>query len=102
MKDGLDELIQVDRCAEHVLATHTGKDEQVIDQLFAHNPESTDPSLATVFARVKRAADVEHVRDAILQTIAEVRRFPVTTDRLDEAKSHARTGTPTFERLEDS
>ena len=33
VKDGLDELIQVDRRAEHVLTTHTGKDEQIVDQL---------------------------------------------------------------------
>ncbi|HTE84079.1 MAG TPA: pitrilysin family protein [Dehalococcoidia bacterium] len=63
---------------------------QVVDQLFASNPETVDPSLATIFARVRRASDVAYVRDAILATVAATRRSAVDQARIEEAKSHAR------------
>ena len=53
-------------------------------------PLTQDPALVTVLARLKRLADAEYVRDAILTTIARARRDPVQGERLEEAKSHGR------------
>lgn len=64
--------------------------EQVVDTLFPYLPSSTDPGLATVMARLKRPGDSVMVRDAICETIAKLREEPVDTERLEEAKSHAR------------
>ncbi len=66
--------------------------EQKVDQLFNHNPATQDPSLATVFARVKDPADAAYVRDEIAKTFAALRAKPVDAKRLAEAKSHARYG----------
>jgi zinc protease len=66
--------------------------EQKVDQLFPYLPSNQDPGLATVLVRVKQLADATHVRDAILETFASARRKRVTSDRLDEAKSHNRYG----------
>ena len=66
------------------------EDEQVLDQLRPYVPLTQDPALVTVLARLKRLADAEYVRDAILTTIARARRDPVPGERLEEAKSHGR------------
>lgn len=66
------------------------EEEQVVDQLFVYSPETADPSLATIFARLKRPEDAIYVRDAILQTVAAIRAWPVDAKRLAEAKAHAR------------
>jgi zinc protease len=64
--------------------------EQVVDQLFVYSPDTIDPSLATIFARLKHADDAIYVRDAILATVAGLRQAPIDTGRLEEAKAHAR------------
>lgn len=64
--------------------------EQVVDELFPYLPSSTDPGLATVMARLKRAEDSVMVRDAICETIAKLCSEPVAAERLEDAKSHAR------------
>jgi zinc protease len=66
------------------------QEEQIVDQLFASNPETIDPSLATVFARVRSLEDVPRVRDLILSTVALARSDPIDAARLQEAKDHAR------------
>ena len=66
--------------------------EQKVDQLFSYNPATQDPSLATVFARVKDPNDAAYVRDEIAKTFASLRAKPVDAKRLAEAKSHARYG----------
>ena len=54
-------------------------------------PASVDPSLFTVLARVKKAADAVYVRDQILARLRRA-RAPVDAKRLADAKSHERYG----------
>ncbi len=64
--------------------------EQKVDSLRPDPPSNVDPSMFTVVARVKRAADVPYVRDEILKTIAQARASTVTPARLADAKSFGR------------
>src|SRR6185312_3208999 len=64
--------------------------EQLADQLLAFNPQSVDPGLITIGARVKRIADLVPVRDAILLAAARARDSLVSGRRLDHAKTHLR------------
>lgn len=64
--------------------------EQKVDDLGVDVPASFDPSLFTVFTRVKKAADTVYVRDQILSTIAEARASTVSDARVAEAKSSSR------------
>ena len=68
------------------------QDEQKVDQFDTYNPATADPYLATVFARVKNAADTPYVRDAILRAFAEARATPPSAQRLADARSNARYG----------
>ncbi len=68
------------------------EEKQIVDQLFPYVPSSKDPSLASVFARVKDTKDVLTVRDAILKVIAQSREKPVDAQRLADAKANARNG----------
>jgi zinc protease len=51
-----------------------------------------DPTLATIGARVKKPADALYVRDAILQTVGQLRDTPVTKQALADAKSAEKYG----------
>jgi zinc protease len=64
--------------------------EQRVDTLSQFVPVNTDPSLATISARVKKLEDVAYVRDAILSTLAEARVNTVQVQRLRDAKSNGR------------
>jgi zinc protease len=66
--------------------------EQKVDELAVDVPSSFDPSLFTVFARVKNVGDTVYVRDQILATFAEAVRGGIVTSAagLDEAKSNSR------------
>src|SRR5262245_48420710 len=64
--------------------------EQKVDDLDVDVPASFDPSLFTVLARVKKAADALYVRDQILSTIAEARASLLPDARVAEAKSSSR------------
>jgi zinc protease len=66
--------------------------EQKVDELAVDVPSSFDPSLFTVFARVKNVGDTVYVRDQILATFAEAVRGGIVTSEsgLDEAKSNSR------------
>ena len=66
--------------------------EQKVDQLFTYFPQSVDPYLATVFARVKKGEDSAYVRDQILKTFAETTASPVDARRLSDFKANARYG----------
>ncbi|HEY7863165.1 MAG TPA: pitrilysin family protein [Thermoanaerobaculia bacterium] len=65
-------------------------DEQKVDQLFADPGGNVDPSLVTVYARVKKPEDTAYVRDEILRTFALSRSRAVDPVRLEEEKSNAR------------
>jgi zinc protease len=64
--------------------------EQKVDQLFADSGGNQDPSLVTVYARVKKIDDAVFVRDQILATYAAAIAAPPGAKRLAEAKSNAR------------
>ena len=66
--------------------------EQKVDQLFTYFPQSVDPYLATVFARVKKGEDATYVRDQILKSFAETTAGPVDARRLSDFKANARYG----------
>ncbi len=66
--------------------------EQKVDQLFTYFPQTVDPYLATVFARVKKGDDAAWVRDQILKTLAEATASPVDARRLADFKANARYG----------
>ena len=67
-------------------------EEQLADQLWASFPDSRDPGLLTVAARVPEAENLAAVRDAIQQTLAEWRVRPVDPDELAALKSRFRYG----------
>ena len=64
--------------------------EQKVDQIFADSGGAQDPSLATVYARVKKLEDAGYVRDQILAAFAAAAATPVDARRLADAKSNAR------------
>jgi zinc protease len=64
--------------------------EQKVDELAVDVPNRFDPSLFTVLARVKQAADAVYVRDQILATFAAARASEVPAALLADAKSHDR------------
>lgn len=66
------------------------EDEQKVDRLFYFNDPHVDPSLYTIFARVKDAKDAAYVRDEILETFAKLRDQREPEKRVNEAKSNAR------------
>jgi len=65
-------------------------DEQKVDQFFYLDDPHVDPTLYTVFARVKKHDDVPYVRDQILAAFAQVRDRLEPADRVEEAKGQAR------------
>jgi zinc protease len=66
--------------------------EQKVDQLFYFGGPNFDPTLFTVFARVKDGKDAVYVRDQILQTFAKLRTEPLDAKRVADAKSNSRYG----------
>jgi zinc protease len=66
------------------------EDEQKVDRLFYFNESHVDPSLYTVFARVKDPKDAVYVRDQILSAFAKLRNQPEPAERVEQAKSNAR------------
>jgi zinc protease len=64
--------------------------EQKVDQLFPYFPDTADPGLATVGARLKKLEDAAYVRDEILRTFAAAAAVPVEARRLQDAKANAR------------
>jgi len=64
--------------------------EQKVDQMFFFGGPNVDPTLFTVFARVKDGKDSVYVRDAILEAFAKLRAQQLEAKRVDDAKSNAR------------
>jgi zinc protease len=64
--------------------------EQKVDQLFSFGGPNFDPTLFTVFARVKNPGDAVYVRDQILRTFTTLRDQPLDEKRVADAKSNAR------------
>jgi len=66
--------------------------EQKVDQLFAFGGPNIDPTLFTVFARVKDAKDSVYVRDAIAEAFAKLRTTKLDAKRVEDAKANSRYG----------
>lgn len=66
--------------------------EQKVDQMFYFGGPSVDPTLFTVFARVKDPKDAVYVRDSIMQTFAGLRANKLDAKRVADAKSNSRYG----------
>ncbi|MGD0200110.1 MAG: pitrilysin family protein [Bryobacteraceae bacterium] len=64
--------------------------QQTVDELEADNPDRVDPCLFTVFARVKKPAEMDAVRDDILAAVNSFREKPVDAARLEAVKRHLR------------
>ena len=64
--------------------------EQKVDQMFFFGGPSFDPTLFTVFARVKDQKDAVYVRDQILQAFAALRTQQLDAKRVADAKSNSR------------
>jgi zinc protease len=64
--------------------------EQKVDQLFYDSGANADPSLVTVYARVKKPEDTVAVRDDLLRTFEAAVNAPPDARRLSDAKSNAR------------
>ena len=67
-------------------------DRQVVDQLFPYFPNSADPGLLWVFARITDPAAAEEVRDEILGTFATVRTEAPGAEKLERVKDRMRYG----------
>ncbi len=65
-------------------------EEQKVDLLRADNSDHVDPSLFTVFARVKKDADIDGVRDAMVATADGFKEQLVPAARLEAVKKHLR------------
>jgi len=64
--------------------------EQRVDSLGASSPASVDPALFEITARVKKADDLDYVRDQILAAIKAFQEKPVDGQRLDSARRRLR------------
>ena len=64
--------------------------EQKVDQLFFFGGPNVDPTLFTVFARVKDGKDSIYVRDAVLEAFAKLRAQQLDATRVADAKTNAR------------
>jgi zinc protease len=64
--------------------------ERKADQLSADNPLRIDPTLFEIRARVKSPADVDAVRESILETVGALRERPIDATRLTAVKKHLR------------
>jgi zinc protease len=64
--------------------------EQKVDSLDAGAPDNVDPALFEITARVKNPADLDYVREQILDTAKNFREKPVDAKRLDSVRKHLR------------
>jgi len=64
--------------------------EQKVDQLGAFGGPNVDPTLFTVYARVKDPKDAVYVRDAIAEAIAKLRSTKLDAKRVEDARSSSR------------
>jgi zinc protease len=66
--------------------------EQKVDQLFFFGGPNIDPTLFTVFARVKDTKDSVYVRDAIAEAFAKLRTTKLDARWVEDAKANSRYG----------
>jgi zinc protease len=64
--------------------------EQKADFISGRAPENVDPSLFQITARVKKVADLDYVRDRVLETVKAFQETPVDAARLDTVRKRLR------------
>lgn len=64
--------------------------EQKVDQLLSFGGPNVDPTIFTVFARVKDPKDAIYVRDEIMKTFAGLRSKQLDATRVADAKTNSR------------
>ncbi len=64
--------------------------EQKVDAISGRAPERVDPSLFQITARVKKAEDLNYVRDQVLETVKTFQEKPVDAARLDTVRKRLR------------
>jgi zinc protease len=64
--------------------------EQKVDAISGNAPGSVDPSLFEITARVKKAEDLDYVRERILETVKAFQEKPVDMARLDTVRKRLR------------
>jgi zinc protease len=86
----LDTLLDLTFGDTSALRKRLVEDEQKVDQMFSDYDANVDPSMFTVFARVKKIEDAVDVRDQILKAFAAAGEEGVARQRLEDAKANAR------------
>ena len=66
--------------------------EQKVDQFFPDLPQHTDPTIATIYGRLKKQEDAMYIRDLILETFATARANQISPERLAAGISNGRYG----------
>jgi zinc protease len=64
--------------------------EQKVDAIGGYAPNGVDPSLFEITARVKKAEDIDYVRQCIQETIKTFQVKPVDAARLDRVRNRVR------------
>jgi zinc protease len=64
--------------------------EQRADSMRGNAPAEVDPGLFEIVARVKKADDVNYVRDQILETVKQFQEKPVDAAKLDQVRRRLR------------
>jgi len=64
--------------------------EQRVDTLYGMNAARIDPYLVVAGSRVKNAADIAYIREAVLNTFSQFKDQLVPATRLEAVKSHLR------------
>lgn len=64
--------------------------EQKVDVLSGDNPDHVDPFLFTILARVKKAEDIDYVKNQALDTVKAFTDKPVAAERLEAVKKRLR------------
>jgi zinc protease len=64
--------------------------EQKVDAIGGYAPNGVDPSLFEITARVKKAEDIDYVRQCIQETIKTFQAQPVDAARLDRVRNRVR------------
>ena len=62
--------------------------DQLVESLFGQMRENRDPGLFSISARVKKAKDLDAVRNAIYDAIESAKTKPVSKERLAAVKAH--------------
>ncbi len=63
-------------------------EQQLVEFVQGSQPDSRDPGLFTIFARVKDPKNIDLVREEIEKAIADAMVTPVSAERLKDIKSH--------------